>query len=826
MPIKLGSTEYRIIAAAVLVAALSIAISAKYFWRVFPEAAIDIRVDRDESAPLAQKFLADRGFKLEGYRHAAIFSYDDETKLYLERTQGLERMNRLAHGPIHLWRWSHRWFRPQQKEEFRADVTPAGELVAFDHEIEESAAGANLDQAAARTIAERFLREVMKRDPDDLEFVEANSNKRPARTDYSFTWKQKSVSLGDGSLRLEVEVDGDQVAGLNEFVKIPEQWSRDYEKLRSRNNVAQIVDEVFWILLSVVMVGLLIKFLVDRRTLPLRLSLALGATGSVLYFLNEANTFSLALFSYQTTDSYSSFVTNYLGKSVMLALLIGALFFLLVMASEPVYREGFPRFVSLRRTFSWQGLRTRSFLMANVVGIGLTFFFFAYQTVFYLAANHLGAWAPSEPQFSDDLNTRIPWVAALFIGFIAAVSEEMQFRAFAIPFLKKLTRSWPLALVLAAFNWGFLHSAYPNQPFFIRGLEVGVGGIITGLVMLRFGVVATLIWHYSVDALYTAFLLLRSPNHYFQISGGITAGIMLVPLTVALVAYWRSGTFTDEAPLSNQNEGARPPASSPQEMAREEISAPVAAEAGAEPRTGGAPSYQPLSSSRLALAGVLLVVCAAVAMAPAYRFGRGAEASVDREQAARAADEFLRQKQAPVENYHRVAWLEDNIDPLVAQYLLERCSVQQTDAIFRQATRLVLWHVRYFRPLQKEEYVVFVDAAAGRVFSYRHVLDEDAPGATLSLDEARGLAEKALEDNGYPLAGFELQDHDTKKRKARQDYTFVWQAKAGDPRNVGDEHYRVQTEIAGDHVVAVSRYFKLPEDWERQRTGTALSNAI
>src|SRR5579863_368904 len=149
MPIKLGSTEYRIIAAAVLVAALSIAISAKYFWRVFPEAAIDIRVDRDESAPLAQKFLADRGFKLEGYRHAAIFSYDDETKLYLERTQGLERMNRLAHGPIHLWRWSHRWFRPQQKEEFRADVTPAGELVAFDHEIEESAAGANLDQAAA-----------------------------------------------------------------------------------------------------------------------------------------------------------------------------------------------------------------------------------------------------------------------------------------------------------------------------------------------------------------------------------------------------------------------------------------------------------------------------------------------------------------------------------------------------------------------------------------------------------------------------------------------------------------------------------------------------
>ncbi len=71
-----------------------------------------------------------------------------------------------------------------------------------------------------------------------LEFVDSVSEKRPARTDYSFTWKQKDVDLGDGSLRLEVEVDGDQVAGYREFVKVPEGWTRDYQKLRSRNEAA------------------------------------------------------------------------------------------------------------------------------------------------------------------------------------------------------------------------------------------------------------------------------------------------------------------------------------------------------------------------------------------------------------------------------------------------------------------------------------------------------------------------------------------------------------------------------------------------------------
>ena len=110
--------------------------------------------------------------------------------------------------------------------------------------------------------------------------------------------------------RIEVEVDGDQVAGYREFVKVPEQWTRDYEKLRSRNNAAQIVDEVFWILLSVAMLVILIRRLRDRDV-PVWMSLAFGGVAAVLYLLGQLNAFSLAEFGYRTTDSYSSFVTNY-----------------------------------------------------------------------------------------------------------------------------------------------------------------------------------------------------------------------------------------------------------------------------------------------------------------------------------------------------------------------------------------------------------------------------------------------------------------------------------------------------------------------------------
>src|SRR5208282_2234650 len=268
MPIKLTSSDSKTIVVGILIAAFSLAIGVKYFSHAFPEAAIQFRVNRDDSAPLAQKFLAERGFKLDGYRHAAVFDYDDQAKVYLERTQGLDRMNRLTRGPIHLWHWSHRWFKPQQKEEFRVDVTPAGQVVGLDRELLESAPGANLDSAAARALAEKFLVEVMRRDLTGLEFVDSVSEKRQARTDYSFTWKQSDVDLGDGSLRLDVDVDGDQVAGYREFVKVPEGWTRDYQKLQSLKSAAATVDMVPWAVLWIGALALLILRL-RKRDVPI-----------------------------------------------------------------------------------------------------------------------------------------------------------------------------------------------------------------------------------------------------------------------------------------------------------------------------------------------------------------------------------------------------------------------------------------------------------------------------------------------------------------------------------------------------------------------------
>src|SRR5262249_50919633 len=148
--------------------------------------------------------------------------------------------------------------------------------------------------------------------------------------------------------------------------------------------------------------------------------------------------------------------------------------------------------------------------------------------------------------YSDMLNTAVPWATVLLIGFLPAVTEEGISRMFSISFLGRLGAGRFLAVVVPALIWGFGHAAYPNQPFYIRGVEVGLAGVLIGAAMLRFGIWPLLVWHFSVDAIYTALLLLRSGNAYYVVSGAISAGILLVPLAVSLLLYARRGGFTPE----------------------------------------------------------------------------------------------------------------------------------------------------------------------------------------------------------------------------------------------------------------------------------------
>lgn len=796
----LRSSDRRFIGVCIVVCAAALYVGILFFHRAFPEASIEFRVNRDSSLPVAERFLASRNLSLEGYRRASAFRYDDESKVFLERELGLARANALMGKEIKLWRWSHRWFKPMQKEELRIDITTSGELASFDHILPEETAGIDLPEPEARALAVSFLDRVIRRPIDTLEFVDSQSQKRPHRTDHVLTWKVRGLELRDATYRVSVTVQGDRVDGYSEYLKVPEKWQRDYARLRSLNNGASTVDVLFFVLLGVAMLAVLGRH-IRLRDIRWKTALVFGVVAFVLQLLASLNEFPLDQYNFDTTGSYGSFISRLLLQALLGALGSGGVILLLTACAEPLYRAAYPRQLSISRMFGWNAIRTRSFFLASVAGITLTFFFFAYEIGFYLLANRLGAWAPADIPYTELLNTRFPWVFVLLMGFFPAVSEEWMFRAFSIPYLQRLFRLRWLAVLLASFIWGFGHAAYPNQPFYIRGIEVGIVGLILSWAMLRFGILAPLIAHYCIDAFFTAFLLLRSGNTYLVASGAITAGINLIPLLLAAGAYMATRRFRDESPVSNESEGA--------------VSLPPAAPVPEEPPelTG----YSPLSRLRVSAALLILVLGVALLALRAPGFAQSLTFRVSRSEAVELAGKFLSRLGFDLKGYRSAVLPQDRSDPLAVQYIYTAAGIRGLNAEYMKDARPLSWQARFYKPLQKEEFRVDLDPGDGQAIAFQHLLPEDAPGPDLEESKALGVARYFLQAEKYDLSGLNLVETRSQKPKERRDTEFTWEAKAGTPGAIEEARARVRIGIQGDRVGSWGSFFKIPENWKRVR---------
>jgi membrane protease YdiL (CAAX protease family) len=814
---RLNRNDAKVLLIWILAGILGVCVAYTYFFRAFPEASVEFKVPRADALAVAKEFAAAQGAQLGGYDSSIVFEVDDSAKTYLEREVGLQQANRVMASEVHIWYWQTRFFRPLQKEEFDVRVDPGGGIVGYRHEVGEAAPGARLERAAAQATAESFLRDTLHANLSLYDFreEEANLTERPARRDWSFSWERRGFRAKDSPYRLTVTLAGDHVSGYNEFLKVPEAWMLDYERLRSSNNLLEFVALLPYAFLLGGCLYVIVS-LGRRSLLEWRIGLALGIFLTVLFFIMTMNQWPLDRAAYDTNTPYSSFFLSQVGKAVLLSVVSALLVVLAVVPGEPLYRIFQPDKLRLDNGFRLPGIRTKEFFSANVIGICLAAAHIGYITVFYIISRKLGAWAPQDLNYENVVSTYVPWVYPLTIGIYAATSEEFLFRLFAIPFLLRTTKSRFLAVLLPAFFWGFLHSNYPQEPAYIRGLEVGLIGIVAGLVMLRWGIWATLIWHYTVDAFLISTSLLRSHGAYLRVSGAIVGGAALIPLAIAAISYISRGGFVADASLLNR---ARPIGGPPMEAALIETEqvAPEISPPAIAPDVSA--RHAAMSSRALAVlisCGVLGV--ALLAGVKRETIGDFVRFPINAREATARGDEDLRQIKIDPETYHHATTITYTFDGYANEYLRRTIGIAAANRIYRDQVPSAFWTVRYFRDSQNEEYMVVLKPD-GSLHSVHHTLDEKAPGANLSKEEVQARAEVFLRDRkGANLADWNLVATHSDKKPARTDHFFEWEQKAalddaaGRPAAAG-AHIRMQLQVQGDEVSGYRVFIKIPEIW-------------
>jgi membrane protease YdiL (CAAX protease family) len=797
-PERFDKRDMRRVVFLLAVAAMSVAYTAYNFKAAFPQASINLRYSKDQISSMAGRFLNERGLRVDGFHQLTLFDPDQTGSLYLERELGLEEANRLMRAEVPVWRWRARWFRPPDKEEMTVWLSPEGRLVGFEHQIRETDAGARLTKEQARAIAERFLRQQTS---TPQRFIEEQLQERPNRYDYLFTWEQEGFKAKEATNRRSVTVQGDQVGAYQEFLHVPEKWKRDFATMRAANDLySQIATGLYVPLILGALV--LIIIWIRRKDLDARSLLVVSTVVGGLMMLNEWN--QLPFFIDQTSTSTPYYETLAIG--LLRGLGAGVFVFLYVIlaaaAGEPLYRRAQPGQLSLASGFAWRGLRSKRAFDACVVGYAFAAVHIAFVVAFYLIGRKFGVWSPQEVEYSDLLSTLLPWIYPVAISLLAATSEEFWFRLFAVPALQRIVKWRWLAIVVPAFVWGFLHSNYPQQPGYIRGIEVGVIGIAAGYLMMRYGILSTLIWHFTVDAVLIGMFLFRSESGYFQLSGLVVVAAILAPLAISLISYRRNGGFITVPEALN--EGAR--------LAETPVAAPVEppVEPVAEPVTAPAPAR--LWRAKWFLVAGALGAVAVVALRP-FEFGDFVRVGLTRGEAEKAADRAMTGRNLKPADWRRVTEFIANFQVSDFEYLRRLAGRTAANDAVRDRATTGVWMVRYFQPLKKEEWRVFVNSG-GNAFRLDHVVDEKAAGANLSAEEARAIALRyAADAQRVDLSRYRALDAATEKKDHRTDHDFVWE----DPDfKIGEAKARISVSVQGDEPSSFRRFLKLPEEWLRE----------
>ena len=813
---RLTRRDWRFLATCIALFAVSIAVATTWFSRAFPEASIDFRYDRDSSVAIAQRVLDGEKIDTRAMRHTAMFDGDDDAKTFLERTLTLDRAREVMQRDVRLWWWHHRWFTPSVEEEYAVDVAPTGEVTAFTHHIAEERALPSLDPIAARAMAERFLGSRVA----DLQLVAQSERQLPHRMQRIFTWDSKTLHPAGAPLRTTIVVDGNMIGDYKVRVRVPDAWSRSYAELRSKNSVTGQLD---FVLFSITGIAALVVFIIRLRRgdIPLRFILGIGAITFVLVVGNGLNSYPQALASYATTMTFSAFIVQYTVGVLVQAVGNAMLLMVIAGAGEVLFRESAPQQLALPRIWSLRGLRSKRVFRSFVLAYTLVGIFVAYQVIFYIVASKFGAWSPAEVPYDDILNTAIPWVAILFAGFFPALSEEFLSRGFSIPFFDRVLRSRVAAIVLAGFIWGFGHATYPNQPFYIRGVEVGVAGVAIGFLFQRFGLLPLLIWHFTIDAFYSAMLLFRSHNTYYILSAAASSLIFAFPMLISIVLYMRRGGFEPDEDLSNATLPVSPPPAAAQ--AREHAELP--------PAIFVTPKRVLICIALLIAAVVLMIYRPPSAQDVVdYRTTEEAAKTLAKQHVdARTRTRFDRVIATTLEGFR--SWdvhspREDGggpagFDGTAASYLLRNgVTTQQLLDVFANRVEAATWTVRFFTPSQKEEAFVEVDPRKAQVIGYHKYQAENGPGARLEEAEALPIARAAFAQYRLDVSRFALKEALNFQQPNRRDWLFHFDEQ---PPIAAQAFRRVSVRVAGSDVTQLTTTIKVPDSVYREAANETIA---
>lgn len=685
----------------------------------------------------------------------------------------------------------------------------------FDSPAAEAATGpvlqANLPHAGEPVAAESAKTGVAKDSnvpkielADGIKLIKQGSVKQQNRVDHSFTWEDQTQDFKGGKLRTTVSVSGNLITSYDCELHVPEEFEHKFATMRSYNDLLKQISSVLFAVVGAAMFFSFVWALSTKR-LRWRLVWIAAAVSFSIEFLDCWNNWPAILQSYSTTESLNSYLLSKLFSSLMSSAVTALSSMALVGGIEAVYRNHFPKNIAGEHFLNFKFASNRSILETVIAGICVFGVHIGYVAAFYLLGSKMGMWSPLEVRDVATMSSISPAFSSFVVGVNASVSEELLYRVLCFCLAQRIFKNFWIANFVQAAGWAFMHSDYPQEPPYARGLELTIVGLFYGYLMKRYGVMAGIIAHFIYDAFLGITPMLFSTNLWMAFSGLLACTPPFALLAIGLARRSQKGEDQPSEPLLNEN-----------------LKNPHQDEPG-EPVPERHLSYASLGKKiKVGMLLICLLSSLVLLFVHPRKIGSWARMTVSKAKVEEVARNFLRDRGVAEGEWTVSAVLNVNIDEDEVQYGFEKEGFSKTESIMKSARIPLLWWVRFFKPHQHREYDVAV-TSEGRPVSMQVVEDEDAAGKSITTEEAKKLTEDFLKKYRPEFAPLQFESVVEQKKDNRNDSTVSYVVPAF---KMGDARLKISVDTVGDLVSFPHVSWDIPDKWRYEREKKTTKDVI
>lgn len=468
----------------------------------------------DEAITLAEEFLFKQGVALDEYTliQAAEYRYDGVWNAERDPA-GFEYQPAIG--------YVNRYFHSERLDDsWTVWVSPAGRIFRVEHDLNDLDPGYKLGKSEALLLTYELLSTGLSIGADQIELAQDSLAELPLRHDWFFTFKLLHGSP-HGDL-LSVKLAGRTIVET-EIRSAPDLIQVDARPPGARLRLLGF---------ALIMFGVFQIILHHRHPISWKRGMWWGSISMLIVLAARALTISQAALLVPGGSGAEDFVKRVVLAAAVDAVQSGILVSLIVASGESISRDLLPNISTLTRIAPSHRGWTGAWIQSARWALPAAAIFLAFESAIGILDEPGGIAGQSLPLIAEVIGSPLPALAAPILIAKLVLWEELIFRLWLFPLLIFWVRGTLTALLLMAGTAAYFVGFDAHNWFSLGAAQWLVWSLMAGWLMLRVGILGTLLFHALVLGGYLGLALIWTG---FGMPAGLIV-ILAIVGTLALVA--------------------------------------------------------------------------------------------------------------------------------------------------------------------------------------------------------------------------------------------------------------------------------------------------